>query len=213
MNLDNRTVNSAADTMPSPLHYTDWRSSLSRKLFALAVTIGMVGTALVGGAATANAAGARTSDAKNDVFVYDWLSDDADYGWWNPDISSVSVKHSTNRVITKTRFHRLGAYPWDYFQVFLNTDGDAAPEYRYELDAENGNRGVYRGKYGFRKICDVKAAVNKANDVVTISAPRKCIGSPRGVSGKAEFWSSWGSDCCEDWATDWTKWTSKARRG
>lgn len=175
----------------------------------LAVALAMVIAVLA--PTSAQAASAGVSDPKNDVFVYDWMTDDAEYGWWNPDISKVRVSHTSRRIATVTRFHRLGKHPWETFTVYVDTDQDKAPEYRMEIG--DGSNGVYRGRFGWRQVCGVSSHVNYADKLVRLSAPLRCFKNPGAVRVKAEFWDTWGPDCCNDWATDDTHWTAKVRRG
>ena len=94
----------------------------------------------------------------------------------------------------------------------MSTDRDRKAEYYmiYGRSPADGGEGVFNADD--EKQCGVRSNIDTVRDFVTLSAPRRCFGSPRRAKAMADFYGLDGPDCCEDAYFDWTRYTGLAKR-
>lgn len=155
-------------------------------------------------------------DPRNDVVMSEYESGDLTIGRGSPDIAGLRVRHTNTDVIAQLSFHRLGpraARDVDY-EVYLNTDSDASEEYIL-IYGRSGNprNGVYSANPAqTRKICDIESTFDTATDVVTFSATRRCLATPRTVKASAMLMAYTGPRGEEDNDYDYTDSTKRVPR-
>lgn len=159
-----------------------------RTLRTTAAAATVAATAVLSFAAAAQADVARHADRRHDVQQYDARGGRAPAPRVaNPDITRIVVRHGEHRVtirmtarqVTRTTLAGVADIrtPHHRYELLAMFDKDAAILYRSE------DRAVVR--------CDgITTTRRTGRDVLVMSVPRRCVGSPRWVRAGAAAYSS-----------------------
>jgi hypothetical protein len=151
----------------------------------------LVGLALAAGLAVGTPAGPSVAQT---VTFDDRVGERGDR--YRPDLTSVSVRHSTHRLRVRVRGTRDGG--WDaVYLVHVDTDGDSRPEYVIDTYLEAPHRRIpwwvrRVDSFGLpsqrRQVCSGEDATlhQRPGPVFTVSVPRRCLGRPDRV--RVDVW-------------------------
>jgi hypothetical protein len=156
-------------------------------------------------AAPAHAQQTYTADKRDDV--YD--SRDSSWGYWNPDLSGVWLKHTDRRLVGAVDFHRYNRTE-TLVQVELNTDSDRATDYSVIITPRWG--GGYDAEVDFGKSTRYAGPAEawRSGKSIFWSVPRSVLPRVHKVSARANYGTDMGGG---RWMVDTTNWTKSVARG
>jgi len=170
--------------------FIKWDGRLTRPLVVAALAAGLV----VAGSSAVQAQSITDPDTARDMVRIDWeIEDDVRPApkQVRNDVLRTTLTHSATRISIRVKYaelRRLGGGYTQYMQMVTNEGVRRGLEVSADQSRWAGRTYLWRERDGGRVRCAIRHSIDYTRNVIAVSFPRQCVGSPRWV--KFRVWAN-----------------------